>query len=230
VASMRFPPPWFFPLHPLFRGAPFFKEHRQGEKPIHVRATSALTGGNRTAAFTGAADRRGASFSTPAAPRRPTGARHHSAALPPCATAPRGRARWSGRNRLRPFRSSHGVRPSVESREYAGSYRHSQTRLVVLTGSGNNPRFTVAGLLMRPRCRCSQVRHRHAAAGEEPRRKLFSFRRFRRPVGQTLPGVEPQAALRGRTLRVQRIQTKPLASHRRPICGRNRANSSTMRR
>ena len=34
VACMLFPPPWFSPLDPLFRGAPFFKEFRQGGKPI----------------------------------------------------------------------------------------------------------------------------------------------------------------------------------------------------
>lgn len=32
-AAMRFPPPWFFPLHPLFRGAPFYAEHGRGKNP-----------------------------------------------------------------------------------------------------------------------------------------------------------------------------------------------------
>ena len=33
VPDMLFPPPWFPPLHPPFRGAPFQKEHGKGGNP-----------------------------------------------------------------------------------------------------------------------------------------------------------------------------------------------------
>jgi len=52
AACMLFPPPWFSPLDPLFRGAPFQKGIPPGGK-THPRcgAFSAFTGGNSTAFF-----------------------------------------------------------------------------------------------------------------------------------------------------------------------------------
>ena len=81
---MLFPPPWFSPLDPPFRGAPFFKEFRQGGKPIPptrgARSGAAKPGGNSTAFV---------SFEI----GRPTGARRHSAAQPPSRLPPPGAGR-----------------------------------------------------------------------------------------------------------------------------------------
>ena len=97
-----------FPLHfspfgnPL-SGSPFQKEHTKGGKPQ----------GDQRGGSHGAAHVTGPLSPAPlvcAAPRRPWVA----ATTPPLAPlrhGPQGRARWSGRHRLRRFTSSHGVGP-----------------------------------------------------------------------------------------------------------------------
>lgn len=101
-------PPWT-PFSPCFArtlrralrgGAPFFKEFRQGGKPIPAPATSASAGGNSTAFFSlgGRPPRRVPATTPPLSPLAPR--------------PPPGRARWSVRKRLVTFSSSHASGPS----------------------------------------------------------------------------------------------------------------------
>ena len=50
VPDMLFPPPWFPPLHPPFRGAPFQKEHGKGGNPSR-RVRRRFTGGTQHGTF-----------------------------------------------------------------------------------------------------------------------------------------------------------------------------------
>lgn len=101
----------------------------------------------------------------PSARRRPTGCRRHSAAQPPLRLPPPGAGRvgqaatGSARSGLR-----HGVGlPWCRLRRLDGV---SQTRLVVLTSCGNNPRFTIADVNAAA-CRCKAI-------ATPPRRPAFA--------------------------------------------------------
>ncbi len=119
-------------------------------------------------------------------------------------SAPRGGARWSGRHRLSPFRASTRCRPSVES---PTAILPDAVKCVLLSSR-------VAGTT-----RISLRRFTDAAALPEARRlatvtppqeapPFALLIRSRRPVGQDLPGVVPQAALRGRRLRTTEIKQR----------------------
>ena len=149
-------PPSVFPLwKPPFLIPPFSKESTKGGKPQGAPARRPLWRGRR----------HGASLS-PCLSRPQRACRPRAAALrvaaatpplsPRCATAPRGRARWSGRHRLSPFRASTRCRPSVERRRSSracGCKCSPESRL-------HRSPYSVAAA-----CRCRRRRrHRHAAA------------------------------------------------------------------
>ena len=101
AVGMRFPPSVFPLWKPPFLIPPFLRTTPKGE---NRRGTThgGSYGKRRESGLLGRP------LSWRRFPRRPSGARRHSAAWPPLAPRPRrGRARWSGRRRLRPFRSSH---------------------------------------------------------------------------------------------------------------------------
>jgi len=133
---MLFPPALVFPPGPPFPRRPLSSRNSaRGETHL---------GGNSTAFFT---LRRSAALRVPATtpPRSPR-----------CATAPRGRARWSGRHRLSPFRASTRCRPSVE--------RRRSSRACVCKCSPQS-RLHRSPYSFAAACRCRRRRrHRHTAA------------------------------------------------------------------
>jgi len=85
--AMLFPPPWFFPPAPLFRGAPFSAEHGRGKNPSRV-ATARLLFVESDAALRVAGCHSAALALAPSAPPGRVALVGYGAAAPAVTTAP----------------------------------------------------------------------------------------------------------------------------------------------